>query len=133
MAQPADVARTRSSTLVDTGGLFGATDDPLHELVVAARRTRLALRRPRSSSSSTAAKACCPATKTSRSELRAAGVPVLLAVNKTDDRRARRRALELYRLGFDPVIEIAAEHGDGIGDLLDEVVKLLPARTETVK
>ena len=28
-------------------------------------------------------------------------VPVILAINKTDDRRARAGALELYRLGFD--------------------------------
>ena len=33
---------------------------------------------------------------------RDAGVPVILAINKIDDRRARAGALELYRLGFDP-------------------------------
>ena len=37
----------------------------------------------------------------------------LLAVNKTDDKRARGRAVEFYQLGFEPVVEIAAEHGDG--------------------
>jgi GTP-binding protein len=34
--------------------------------------------------------------------------------------------LELYQLGFDPVYEIAAEHGDGVGDLLDAIVEHLP-------
>jgi GTP-binding protein len=53
-------------------------------------------------------------------------MPVLLAVNKTDDTRARSGTLELYRLGFDPIIEISAEHGQGVGDLLDEVTKRLP-------
>jgi GTPase len=57
---------------------------------------------------------------------RAAGVPVLLAVNKMDDRRAQTGALELYRLGFDPIIEISAEHGQGVGELLDEITKRLP-------
>jgi GTP-binding protein len=57
---------------------------------------------------------------------RTAGVPVILAVNKSDDRRARSGSLELFRLGFDPIIEISAEHGQGVGDLLDEVVKRLP-------
>jgi len=59
--------------------------------------------------------------------LRAANVPVLLAVNKTDDKRARGRAGEFYRLGFEPIVEIAAEHALGVGDLLDEVVARLPA------
>jgi GTP-binding protein len=53
-----------------------------------------------------------------------------MAVNKTDDKRARGRALEFYQLGFDPVVEVAAEHGQGVGDLLDEVVSRLPARRE---
>jgi GTP-binding protein len=54
------------------------------------------------------------------------GVPIILAVNKMDDRRARDGAMELYQLGVEPVVEIAAEHGQGVGDLLDEVVARLP-------
>jgi GTP-binding protein len=33
----------------------------------------------------------------------------------------------MYQLGFDPVFEIAAEHGDGVGDLLEAIVHALPA------
>ena len=62
--------------------------------------------------------------------LRSANVPVLVAVNKTDDRRSKDAAAEFYRLGFEPIIEIAAEHGLGTGDLLDEVIKRLPAWRE---
>src|SRR6185503_18303454 len=47
-------------------------------------------------------------------------------INKTDDRRSRNGVLELYELGFDPVYEIAAEHGDGVGDLLDAIVERMP-------
>ena len=50
---------------------------------------------------------------------RASGAPIILAINKMDDRRARDGALELYRLGFDPVVEISAEHGVGVGELMD--------------
>ena len=35
----------------------------------------------------------------------------------------RRRRMEFYQLGFDPVVEISAEHGTGVGDLLDEIVE----------
>jgi len=59
--------------------------------------------------------------------VREAGKPALLAVNKIDDRRARDGALDMYQLGFDPVFEIAAEHGDGVGDLLDAIVRALPS------
>jgi GTP-binding protein len=48
-------------------------------------------------------------------------------VNKLEDRRARDRALEFYQFGFDPVVEVAAEHGIGVGDLLEEVLTRIPA------
>ena len=38
-------------------------------------------------------------------ELRETGHPILLAINKTDDHRARSGAMEFYQLGFDPVTE----------------------------
>ena len=56
---------------------------------------------------------------------RDAGVPVILAINKTDDRRARDAALEFSRLGFDRIVEISAEHGQGVGDLLEVIVEKL--------
>ena len=51
-----------------------------------------------------------------------------LAINKTDDKRRAASAMEFYQLGFDPVVEISAEHGTGVGDLLDEIVKQAGAR-----
>jgi GTP-binding protein len=50
----------------------------------------------------------------------------LIAVNKTDDRRAKGRSVEFYALGFEPIVEIAAEHGQGVGDLLDELIARFP-------
>ena len=58
-------------------------------------------------------------------ELRETGLPVLLAINKTDDKRSQRSAMEFFQLGFDPVLEISAEHGTGVYELLDEVIKVL--------
>jgi GTP-binding protein len=126
--QPAEWLGT-PFTLVDTGGLFGATEDPLHVLVVQHGRKAL-------ESADVIVfvvdgrEGLVPADEEIASSLRASRAPVIVAVNKTDDRRARHRAMEFYRLGFEPVMEIAAEHGEGTGDLLDEVVKRLPARVE---
>jgi len=57
--------------------------------------------------------------------LRTTGRPVFVAINKTDDKRARQSALEFYQLGFEHVFEMSAEHGDGVAELLDEIVKWL--------
>ncbi len=54
--------------------------------------------------------------------LRATGKPVLVAANKTDGVRWEADAGEFYRFGFAGVYPLAAEHGDGVGELLDAVV-----------
>jgi GTP-binding protein len=111
--------------LTDTGGMFGASEDPLHELVVARGRRAIA-------SADVVVfvvdgrEGLVPGDEDIAGVARASGVPVVLAVNKTDDRRAQSGSLELYRLGFDPIVEISAEHGHGVSDLLDEIVKRLP-------
>ncbi len=56
--------------------------------------------------------------------LRKSGKPVLLAVNKLDNYDPLK-LYEYYNLGLGEPFGISAEHGTGIGDLLDEVVALL--------
>jgi len=117
-------------TLVDTGGMFGASQDPLHELVLHAGERAI------ESAEvivfvADGRDGLVPADQEIAKRLRTVHVPVLIAINKTDDKRARGRAAEFYQLGFEPVVEVAAEHGDGVGDLLDEIIGRLPARRET--
>src|SRR3954452_13734949 len=124
IAQPAEWQGTAFS-LVDTGGMFGATSDPLLELVVEHGRKAIATadvvvlvvdgREGLVSGDEEIAAA-----------LRTVDAPVVVAVNKTDDRRARGVSVEFYALGFEPVVEIAAEHGEGVGDLLDHLLERLP-------
>jgi GTPase len=113
-------------TLVDTGGMFGASTDPLHELVV--ERGRQALGEADVVIFVVDGReGLVPSDQEIAAALRSRGVPVVVAVNKSDDRRARGRGVEFYQFGFEPIVEIAAEHGDGVGDLLDEVIERLPA------
>jgi len=115
----------RSLTLTDTGGLFGASKDPLHELVV--ERGHRALKdADLVVMVADGREGLVPGDQDIAAAARSSGAPIILAINKMDDRRARDGALELYRLGFDAVVEISAEHGLGVGELMDVIVEHLP-------
>jgi GTPase len=62
--------------------------------------------------------------------IRLAHRPVLVLANKLDDPRRDVDALEFHRLGLGDPFPISAVHGHGTGDLLDEIVRLLPGRGE---
>jgi GTPase len=52
--------------------------------------------------------------------LRNTGKPIFLAANKAESKRAEDEAGEFYQFGFD-LVPVSAEHGAGVGDLLDSV------------
>lgn len=58
------------------------------------------------------------------------GKPVFLAVNKMDTDALNAGAENFRRLGFKNVLPISAEHGSGMGDLLDAVFDVLPEAAE---
>jgi GTP-binding protein len=62
--------------------------------------------------------------------LRKANRPVFFTVNKIDSRQRAENLYEFYALGIDRLYPISAEHGLGIGELLDEVVEQLPKPAE---
>ena len=59
------------------------------------------------------------------------GRPVLLVANKVDDLRHEPAIWEFMNLGLGDPIPISALHGRGTGDLLDQVVDLLPGEAES--
>jgi GTP-binding protein len=61
------------------------------------------------------------------------GKPVFLAVNKMDTEAMQVQAENFRRLGFRNVVPISAEHGSGIGDLLDDVFDVLPEPVEVLE
>ena len=54
------------------------------------------------------------------------GKPLFLAVNKMDSAQLEAGAENFRTLGFRNVYPVSAEHGSGIGDLLDAVWEVLP-------
>src|SRR6266851_651209 len=126
LARPV-VWRGASFELFDTGGLYGASEDPLHELVVKhgqhaiAGADLLVL-------VVDGREGLIPGDERIARDLRETGRAVLLAINKTDDKRSQKSAMEFFQLGFDPVFEISAEHGTGVAELMDEIVKRIGSR-----
>jgi GTP-binding protein len=117
--------RGRRFELVDTGGMFGASEDPLHALVLE-RGQRALAEADLLVLVGDGREGLVPGDREIARAARAANRPLLLAINKMDDRRARAGALDFYQLGIDPVFEISAEHGEGVGDLFDAILEALP-------
>ena len=63
--------------------------------------------------------------------LRGSRTPVLLVANKVDSASREADAWELTRLGLGDPWAVSALHGRQTGDLLDDVVRLLPAAGAT--
>jgi GTP-binding protein len=116
--------RGRTFELVDTGGMFGASEDPLHALVLARGRRAIA-------SADLLVlvvdgrEGVVPGDREIARVVREADTPVVVAINKADDKRARGASVEFAELGFDAMYEVSAEHGVGTGDLLDGIVERL--------
>ncbi len=62
--------------------------------------------------------------------LRRTSKPVIVVANKDDNNQAMYAEAEFYSLGLGQPFSISAVNGNGTGDLLDEVVKKMPAKGE---
>ena len=113
--------------LIDTGGMFGASEDPLHALVL--ERGQRALKDADLVVLVVDGReGLIPGDQEIAQAVRDVAAPVILAITKTDDRRARSGAMEFYQLGFEQVFEMSAEHGVGVGDMADAIASTLGAR-----
>jgi GTP-binding protein len=111
--------------LVDTGGVDLADASPLTRQV--AEQARRAVEAADLVAFVVDAKAgVTPGDEEVADILRRSGKPVLVVANKVDDPRRDDEALEFHRLGLGDPVPISALHGYGTGDLLDQVVSLLP-------
>lgn len=112
--------------VVDTGGLVPGSQDTLETLVrkqveTAIGEASLLVFLVDASSGIT------PLDEEIAQIVRETGKKSLLVANKMDTKRARSQVSELYQLGLGDFIEISAEQGTGIGELLDAMAESLPA------
>ena len=117
-------------TIVDTGGLDIDPDDRLIDNVQSQVDTALA--------EATlvlfvvdARTGIMPHDRIVADKLRTAGKPIFLVVNKVDSERFRNEAAEFYALGFSEPTWTSCVQNDGIQELLDRVVEVLPDTNET--
>jgi GTP-binding protein len=113
--------------LVDTGGIFGASADPL--------QVEVSIQGLKALKGATVVlmlvdcqQGLVPADQEVAERIRQTGLPVVLVVNKVDNSHIAKEVDEFHALGFERFSSVAAEHGLGVGDLLDEVVATLPGR-----
>ena len=110
--------------MLDTGGMFGATEDPLHQMV-AEKGQQAITQADLLLLVLDGQQGLVPGDLEIVAKMRASDTPILAVVNKIDVRKAREAALQFYELGFDPLFEVSGEHGTGVGDLLDEIARRL--------
>lgn len=113
-------------SVVDTGGYTSNSDDIFEEairrqVVIAIREADLVLFMVEASAGITDYDAEIA------DLLRKSGKPVVLAANKVDTGDKVYDTFQFYSLGLGDVWSISAANGGGTGDLLDEIVKRLPA------
>ena len=62
--------------------------------------------------------------------LRRSQKPVFLTANKGDNSKVIENMTEFYALGYENIYTVSAINGSGTGELLDELVKVLPEQIE---
>ncbi|MEW5989730.1 MAG: ribosome biogenesis GTPase Der [Chloroflexota bacterium] len=119
----------RRFVVVDTGGLEISPDDPIEAKVQVQARLAIA-EADVIVLVVDAINGLTPADREAADLLRIAKAPVFVAVNKADNAARELDAAEFWELGWERTLAIAASHGRGVADLLDEIVLALPPETE---
>ncbi len=119
----------REFSVVDTGGWSSGSDDVFEEeirkqVVIAIEEADLVLFMVE------AATGVTDYDSEIADLLRRSRKPVVLCVNKVDSGAKQYDAYDFYSLGLGEIWSISAANGSGTGDLLDEIVRLLPEEKE---
>ena len=67
-----------------------------------------------------------------RDMLKKIATKVLVVINKCDSKKFREHEYDFYELGFQEYLNVSGEQGDGISDLTDEIIRLIPKYEEQI-
>jgi GTP-binding protein len=119
----------RPYILIDTGGFEPAATEGI--LVQMREQTRLAIEEADIIIFlMDGREGLLPADRDIAALLRGFDKPVFYAVNKVDGLKQETLIYEFYQLGVQTIHAVSAEHGLGVGELMDEVTRLLPETPE---
>jgi GTPase len=114
--------------LIDTGGVDIVDPSPITRQI--AEQARVAIREADLVLFVVDARAgVTPGDEELAQILRESRKPVLVLANKIDDPSQEALALEFHRLGFGEPFPVSGLHGSNTGDLLDEILELLPGES----
>lgn len=107
--------------VVDTGGIIA---DPVGEIEIAVQKqVRIASEEADIILFLMDGKAGLhPEDKEIAQSLRKVSKKIFVVVNKVDTRICKENFSEFYELGYPEIYSVSAEHGENLGDLLDEIV-----------
>jgi len=121
--------QTRKFTLIDTGGIDPNSEDPL--LIQMRRQAEIAIETADAILFFVDGKQGMTADdETVADLLRRSGKPVMLVVNKIDSASRLNDVYDFYQLGIGDPIGISSVNLLNFGDLLEELMKLLPESDE---
>ncbi len=109
--------------VIDTGGLFSGDKDSL-TMQVEERALKAAFEADALIMVGDAKSGLTGVDEAVASKLRSSGLPILVCANKAE--RGGGAGSEFFKLGLGEVYEISALHGTGTGDMLDDLVSVLP-------
>jgi GTP-binding protein len=116
---------TREFSLIDTGGFVKETDDLFEKEI--AKQVKIAMEE------ATLILFVCDSKhgvndldRDVARMLRQSNKPVMMVANKVDNPMNHADSFEFYELGFDKIYPVSAINGGGTGDLLDDLIALLP-------
>jgi GTP-binding protein len=122
----------KSFTLVDTGGIGLLRREKSDDIIIKAALEQVELAIEAANTIILVVnvqEGIVPLDREVAERLRRSGKTILVAVNKVDTFRAEKDADEFARLGFDKIFPVSAIHGEGIQNLMNEAVTLLPQQS----
>jgi GTP-binding protein len=120
----------KSFTLVDTGGIGLLRREKSDDVIIKAALEQVELAIEAANAIILVVnvqEGVVPLDREVAEKLHQSGKPILVAVNKVDTFRTEKDADEFAQLGFDKIFPVSAIHGEGIQNLMNEAVALLPA------
>jgi GTP-binding protein len=123
----------KSFTLVDTGGIGLLRREKSDDVIIKATVEQVEIAIEASSAIILVVnvqEGVVPLDREVAQHLHKSGKPVFVAVNKVDTHRLEGAATEFSQLGFEKIFPVSAIHGEGIQNLMNEAVALLPQSAE---